>query len=189
MERNRDALADRLTKMKEHFTKKLTRTANRNKCLERTLKEKEKEMVNLLDTVERMEKMHTKKLFPKGEITNYSSSGNHYKMEIKKDLFSTMEIKKDLFSTPQSQSLRELTPRRSMSAQSTHEDLAAQTGMITISGDFILTTPTNSVTSSISHCAGAQLALPEFLASFRDLNNSACPAPLDNSDSLIVKDR
>lgn len=179
LERNRDALADRLTKMKEHFTKKLTRTANRNKCLERTLKDKEKEIVNLLDTVERMEKVHTKKLFPKGEIANYSSKGNHYKME----------IKRDLFSTPRSQSLGELTPRRSMSAKSTHEDLAAQTGMITISGDFILTTPTNSVTSSISHRAEAQLALPDFLASFKEFNNSACPAQLDNSDLLNVKDR
>jgi len=155
LECDRDDLTDRLSKMGEDFNREVDRAERRNKSLERTVAQKEREITQLVCAMKELQKdmSHSRKSCCRSTGRLSRTKGN-----ITKNDFSTSRFQ--IWSAPQ-------TPKSSST-----EDMGAEAGMCTISGDLSIET-FSSVATSTYEPIESEFTLANFLGVLREFSNSS----------------
>jgi len=149
----RDELAVKLRKMKDNYEHELDHAFKQNQRLAKTLVEKDDELANLADELQRMENV-----------------SNEEKLDFSACVWSSSEsiIEENFSSTPI------LWSAEPSGDESYHEDLAAETGVFTLSGDCISTTPEISEAPSPSQLE-SKLTRLNFLGFLQGLSSKVYP--------------
>lgn len=153
LECSRDELAEKLRKVKQHYSRELDYETKRYQNLEKALGEKDNELAYLADEMQRIQDAKNEKLFTV-DASDYSSSESI--------------ILENNFCTPRSWTFSGSWIPESPAEPSCPEDLAAQVEMLDLGGS-ARTTPQRSPPSSPPF--RPLLSLPKFLVSLREIGS------------------
>lgn len=176
LERCRNELTDKLREMKNNYGNELDYAYKQNQSLAKKLFEKDSELANLADKMQRMKKVSREDFFD-FDTCAWSSSESI--------------IEENISSTPPSQIMKISWAPEFRGDENCHEDLAAETRMRTLS-EACDPTKLEISTASQFQCR-SNLTLSNFLASLKEFSSNVCARQLDPKstelgESQILKD-